>query len=368
MREAMTDIQPDDDLTRVEVPDLPPRVPRRRRRFRTLLVVVAGIVVLALILGGVGFVWAKRQINPPGHRGAAVQVTIPNGATTSRIASILAADHVIHAASVFRFYVRFKGAGPFEAGEYSFPTNDNYNDVIAILDKGPEVALDRITIPEGFTLHQIAARVGRLPGRSAAKFLAAAQSGAVRSRLEPPGSNNLEGLLQADTYFVQPDEDEVSILRRMVEAFDSTTADAGVDTAAAALGVTPYQVVIVASMVEREAKLDVDRGPIASVIYNRLHRGIPLGIDSTLMYGLNTSNLTAADLKTPSPYNTRLVKGLPPTPIASPGRPSLDAAVSPPTTNYLYYVLADSNGKQAFASNYADFQKLVEEARQRGLL
>jgi UPF0755 protein len=363
----MTDIQPDEDLTHVEVPDLPFRPPRRRR-YRRLVVALVVIVVLALLLGAAGVVWAKRQIAPPGHRGPVVHVVIPTGASTSRIASILAADHVIHAPSVFRFYVKFKGAGPFEAGDYEFPTNDTYDNVIAILEKGPDVALDRITIPEGFTLRQIAARVGELPGRSAAKFLAASQSGVVRSRLEPAGSNNLEGLLQADTYFVQPDEDEVSILRRMVEAFDSTTADAGVDAAAAGLGVSPYQVVIVASMVEREAKLDVDRGPIASVIYNRLHRGMPLGIDATLVYELNKSTLTETDLKTPNPYNTRLHMGLPPTPIASPGRPSLDAAVSPPATNYLYYVLTDSSGKHSFTNDFANFQKLEAEARKKGLI
>ncbi|HLK43707.1 MAG TPA: endolytic transglycosylase MltG [Thermoleophilia bacterium] len=364
----MTDIQPDDDLTHVEVPDLPVPARRPRRRFRGLLIGVGVVVVVALLLGGAGVVWAKRQIDPPGHRGALINVVIPDGASTSKIASILAADHVIHSASVFRFYLKLKGGGPFQAGAYRFPTNDNYNDVIAILNNGPQVALDRITIPEGFTLHQIAARVGKLPGLSAAKFLAAAQSGVVRSRLEPPGSNNLEGLLQADTYFVQPDEDEVSILRRMVEAFDQTTADAGVDSAAAGLGVTPYQVVIVASMVEREAKLEADRGPIASVIYNRLRKGIPLGIDATLLYGLNKSTLTETDLRTPNPYNTRLIKGLPPTPIASPGRPSLDAAVSPPQTNYLYYVLTDPSGKHSFTDNYADFLQLEAEARKKGLL
>jgi UPF0755 protein len=364
----MTDIQPDEDFTHVEVPDLPIRPRRRRRRFRGLLIGLAVVVVLALLVGGAGVVWAKRQISPPGHRGPVERVVIPTGASTSRIAAILAADHVIHAPNVFRFYVKFKGAVPFEAGDYEFPTNDTYDDVISILERGPDVTLDRITIPEGFTLRQIAARVGALPGRSAAKFLAAAQTGLVRSRLEPAGSTNLEGLLQADTYFVQPDEDEVSILRRMVEAFDSTTADAGVDSAAASLGVTPYQVVIVASMVEREAKLDVDRGPIASVIYNRLRRGMPLGIDATLVYGLNKSTLTETDLKTPNPYNTRLIKGLPPTPIASPGRPSLDASVSPPATNYLYYVLTDPSGKHSFAANLADFQKLEAEARKRGLI
>ena len=263
-----------------------------------------------------------------------------------------------------------KGAGPFQAGTYKLATNDTYDDVIQILSKGPpvDVAFDRITIPEGFTLHQIADRVGRLPGRSAQKFLDAAASGQVRSRLEPANTNNLEGLLQADTYFIQPEDDEVAILRRMVNAFDTTTTDAGVDQAAARLNVTPYQVVIVASMVEREAKLNEDRGPIASVIYNRIRLGMSLGIDATLSYWLGKSTLTRSDLTLNNPYNTRLIKGLPPTPIASPGKPSLAAAANPPTTSHLYYVLTDANGKHSFADNSTDFAKLLAEARKKGLI
>jgi UPF0755 protein len=347
------------------VPDLPV-VPRRR--YRGCLVAVVVVVVAALLLGGAGVVWAKRQIDPPGHPGQLISVVIPKGASTSRIASILAADHVIHSATVFRFYLRLKGTGSFEAGAYQFPTNDSYDNVISILQAGPVVPIERLVIPEGFTLRQIAARVGQLPGLSAARFLAAAQSGQVRSRLEPAGSSNLEGLVQAATYSIQPGEDEVQLLQQMVDVFDQTTADAGVDTAAASLGITPYQVVIVASMVEREAKLEVDRGPIASVIYNRLKKGIPLGIDATLLYGLNKSSLTETDLTTPNPYNTRLNTGLPPTPIASPGRPSLDAAVSPPKTDYLYYVLTDPSGKHSFTDNYADFLQLEAEAKKKGLL
>jgi UPF0755 protein len=234
--------------------------------------------------------------------------------------------------------------------------------------RGPQVSLDRITIPEGFTLRQIAERVGRLPGRSAQRFLAVAGSGQVRSSLEPAGSNNLEGLLQADTYYVQPDEDEASILRRMVDAFESTIIATGLDQAAANLGITPYQVVIVASMIEREAKLEVDRGPIASVIYNRLRLKMPLGIDATLSYGLNTQTLTKTELATPSPYNTRIVPGLPPTPISSPGRPSLQAAEAPPATDYLYYVLTDASGKHSFTNSYSAFLQLEAEARKKGLI
>jgi UPF0755 protein len=121
-------------------------------------------------------------------------------------------------------------------------------------------------------------------------------------------------------------------------------------------------------MIEREAKLDEDRGPIASVIYNRLRKNILLQIDATLLYGQGISSPAQIDKKSDNPYNTYKFKGLPPTPIASPGLPSLTAAANPPATDYIYYVLADANGKHAFAATSAEFAKLEAQARAKGLL
>ncbi|HSS10670.1 MAG TPA: endolytic transglycosylase MltG, partial [Acidimicrobiales bacterium] len=321
------------------------------------------ILVVGLVVAGVGVFWVRRQISPGGRPGVAVPVSIPPGSSSSHIASLLGHAGVIHSPTVFRFYVKVKGAGPLLAGAYTLHKNSKYDDVIATLEKGPAVTLQRFTIPEGFTLAEIAARVGKLPGRSAARFLTAATSGAVHSRFQPPGSNSLEGLLFPATYDVRPDEDEVSILRRMADAFDQQATAAGIDQAAATLRVTPYQVVTVASMVEREAKLDEDRGPIASVIYNRIRKGMPLQVDATLLYGEHLTDAHQLDLKADTPYNTYKYKGLPPTPIASPGLPSLQAASAPPTTPYLYYVLIDPSGKHGFAVTSTDFAKLQAEAR-----
>ena len=154
----------------------------------------------------------------------------------------------------------------------------------------------------------------------------------------------------------------------MVSAFDQTADSLGLTAAAARLGVTPYQVITVASIVEREAKLDEDRGPIASVIYNRLAKGDALQIDSTVMYGQHITDPHQINTKTVSPYNTYLNKGLPPTPIASPGTPSLQAAANPPKTTYLYYVLIDPSGKQGFATTDKEFAALKAEAKAKGLL
>jgi UPF0755 protein len=341
------------------------RVRHRRPIWLTWLVV---LVAVLLVVGAVGVFWVRRQINPGGRAGPPVAVSIPPGSSTGHIASLLGHAGVIHSPTIFRFYVKIKGAGPLLPGAYRLNKNSKYDDVISALEKGPPVTLQRFTIPEGFTLAQIAERVGALPGRSAARFLAAATDGAVHSPYQPSGSNNLEGLLFPATYDVRANEDEVSILQRMVDAFDQQANAVGLTQAAATVGLTPYQVVIVASMVEREAKLDEDRGPIASVIYNRLKKAMPLQVNATLMYGEHVTDPHQIDLKADTPYNSYKYTGLPPTPIASPGLPSLQAAASPPTTPYFYYVLIDPSGKHAFATTASEFAKLEAEARAKGLL
>jgi UPF0755 protein len=340
-------------------------VRHKRPVWLTWLVV---IVVVALVVGLLGVFWVRRQIDPGGRPGPAVAVSIPAGSSSGRIASILGHAGVIHSPTVFRFYVNIKGAGPLLAGSYHLPKNSKYDDVISALEKGPPLVVQRFTIPEGFTLAEIAARVGSLPGRSAARFLTAATNGSVHSRFQPPGSNDLEGLLFPATYDVRPDEDEVSILQGMVDAFDQKASSVGIDQAATALGMTPYQVVTVGSLVEREAKLDEDRGPIASVIYNRIRNGMPIQVDAALLYGEHLTDPHQLDLNADNPYNTYKYKGLPPTPVASPGLPSLRAAAAPPNTPYLYYVLIDPSGKHGFAATASEFAKLQAEARAKGLL
>ncbi len=338
-------------------------------RFPRWLKGLALVVVAALIVAAVGVVWVRSQINPSGHVGPAVTVAIPAGSSTSRIADDLGKAGVIHSPTLFGLYVKVKGAGPLLPGTYTLHKNSHYDSVISTLEKGPPVVdRGRITIPEGFTLEQIAERVGEVPGLSAQKFLALANSGQVRSPFEPPGVNSLEGLLYPATYDVKPGEDETSILQRMVDAFDQIADQVGLTQAAAAIGVTPYQAVIVASIVEREAKLDEDRGPVASVIYNRLRKGMLLQVDATVMYGEHITDAHQIDTKSDSPYNTYKFKGLPPTPIASPGTPSLEAAANPPADPAMYYVLIDPSGKLGFATTQQQFDQLVAQAKAKGLL
>jgi UPF0755 protein len=345
------------------------RQPRRGRRdglrrrhpvLWTMLVVAA--VVVAVAIGAV--VWAKGQINPGGHRGPDVAVVIPAGASTSSIGSILAHAGVIHGASLFSLYVRLKGDGPLYPGAYTMAKNSSYDSAIGSLESGPKLVTERLVIPEGYTIRQVADAVGALPALhlSAARFLVAADSGEVRSPYEPPHVDNLEGLLFPATYQVRQGESEIDVLEQMVGAFDDHATALGLPAAAARLHMTPYQVATVASIVEREAKLPADRGPVASVVYNRLREGMPLGADSTQTYYLRLTHPTViptpSQLDEPSPYNTRLNTGLPPTPIANAGLASLEAADNPPTTTYLYFVEINPDGQLGFASTSAGFAAL----------
>ena len=338
-----------------------------RRRWPFVLLSILAVLVVG---GIVAAAWLRGQVDPSGPPGSEIRVTIAPGQSTNDIAKLLKRRGVVRNATVFAYYARFTGADDIKAGDFVFHHNQHLASVIRTLQRGGEVPTDRVTVPEGLTIHEIADRVGALPGRSAERFLAAAQSGRVRSQFEPPDVNNLEGLILPETYFVDRNDDETKILTRMVAAFDEYATQIGVSTAAAHLNLTPYQLVITASLVEREAKVDEDRAPIARVIYNRLQKGMPLQIDATVQYALGKQKerLLLKDLEVNSPYNTYKIPGLPPGPIASPGRKSLQAVIDPPPSPYLYYVLADANGKHAFAATAAEFEHLKAEARSKGLL
>lgn len=333
---------------------------RRRRWPVVLLVVVVALVVVAVV----GYLRVNKEINPPGKPGRTVTVVVPRGTSTSRAADLLAEDGVIHGSTVFAWYLKLKGAGTLVPGTYQMATNEPYSTVLYILQKGPLPVTYQLVVPEGFTVRQIAAAVGHLKGAGISEqaFLQAAMGGQVRSPYEPATSNDLEGLLFPATYPIQQGETADDLVQYMIATFDTHAAALGISTAAERLGYSPYQIVIVASIVEREVKFEADRGGVASVIYNRLVRGTPIGAESTLLYGLGEPKGPVV-ITTPNPYNTLVNKGLPPTPIANPGIPSLEAAMNPPKTTYLYWVEINPDGATSFASNEAQFKQLQAECR-----
>ena len=184
----------------------------------------------------------------------------------------------------------------------------------------------------GFTLSEVAAQVDSLPGHAPGGFETAAASGAVHSVFSPPGSNDLEGMLGTGEYLILPGETDVTIVRDMVQRFDQDAQAAGLSTAsAAALGLTPYQVITAASVVEKEGYIPVNMPDVARVIYNRLAQDMPLQMDSTVLYALGQDGgpVTSQDLKIQSPYNTYLNKGLPPTPDLHAVDDALDGRAAP---------------------------------------
>ena len=331
-----------------------------------MLGAIALFFVVLLVVAGF---WLNRQVH--GHPGGpTVRVTVPQGSSAGSIGSLLNRKGVIGNPTVFRLYAMVTRPGPLQSGEYEFRHHESMGHVLSALQGGGQAAVHKVTIPEGSSLRQIAALVGKVRGLSADRFLAVAQSGTIRSKFEPPGSTSLEGLVFPDTYFVEKEDDETKLLNHMVAAFDDVAATAGVGDAPARAGVTPYEAIVVASLVEKEAKVDEDRPMIARVIYNRMAKNMKLGVDATVEYALGThkTQLSNADLAVDSPYNTRKFAGLPPTPIAAAGRKSLDAALNPAPGSWLYYVLADASGRHAFATTDAEFEQLRRQAQQKGLL
>lgn len=344
--------------------------PRRRALSRAWKIAIGLLIGVAMILGIAGL-WLVRQIDPPGSPGDRVTVEIPPGTSAARIAAILDERGVVTSARVFRLYSRITGAGEFQAGIYrrgELRKKMGMGDAISALERGPEIEYQRITIPEGFTLEQIAERVGET-GRSPDRFLEVASSGAVRSKYQPEGSTNLEGLLFPDTYYVAEDENEEAILRRMVNLFEQVADEAGVTQKAQAVGLTPYEAIVVASLVEEETKIADERRVVSAVIHNRIENGMLLQIDATVIYALgeHTTRVLFEDLEIDSPYNTYKFPGLPPTPIAAPGAEALRAAVEPTDDTYLYYVKISEDGRHAFAETGAEHERNIAKARENGV-
>lgn len=344
------------------------RSDRHRRRRRTLIVLAIVILPLAAVLGAGG--WFLYELNPHGKAGPKITVTIPKGTSNAGIGDLLERKGVIGSARVFQIYTKITGNGGFKPGTYRIHTNLGVRKAVDALEAGPVSPLEfTLALPPGLTLDQIADRVGKVPGHTREQFLAAAQSGQVRSRYEPAGSNSLEGLLSPDTYFIGQKESDVAILRRLVTQFDAKADALGLGNPNAA-GLDPYHIVIAASLIEREAGVDEDRPLISAVIRNRLHDRMPLQIDATLCYakGGCSTKLTNADKLIASPFNTYANPGLPPAPISSVSDKSIKAAQAPANVAYKFYVLADKNGKHAFAATEQEHDKNVEEARRKGLL
>jgi UPF0755 protein len=347
------------DSPRVDLPRA--RRPKRRRKGLIALVVIAVLLLPVLIFGA----WFWYQTDPPGDPGRRVQVEVQKGWGVSQIADELASRDIVGSGLAFQLYVKVSGAGPFQAGTFTLRKNMGSRAAADTLERPATQAYRKLALIPGLTLAMIADRVGEIPGLSRDRFLAVASSGTVRSKYQPAGVTSLEGLTWPDTYYVSKADTEESLLRTLVKHFDTEATKAGLATSA-----DPYRTVVVASLIQTEAKLDEDRPLIAAVVENRLRDGMPLQIDATLLYarGSRVGALTDEDFQRDSPYNTYRNTGLPPTPISTVTATSIQAALHPADVPYKFYVLINANGKHAFATTYEEHQRNVAEARRKGLL
>ncbi len=360
----------------------PPEFRQLRGVTRTVAIVVSASL---LLLGCVGW-WTARVLNPSGEPGMAVNFTVNDGDTISSVASRLEKAGIISNATIFRWYVSTKGTVALTPGYYALKPNDNAGSIIEALSTPPAQTFISVTFPEGMTVAQMATRLSeKMTFMKPEEFVAAANSPDTVSALRPKSETSLEGLLFPDTYQISGDDTESRVVTRLVSMMERISRQVDLTAGAKARGFRPYEILIIASLIEREAKVASDRSKIAQVIYNRLAKKMKLEIDASVKYGQDPA-MSWTDMKaTDTPYNTYIHAGLPPTPIANPGKASIQAALAPfgtpPTSDpacvglpagvkceYLYYVLADEAGGHVFATTYAQHLLNVEKAKTAGLL
>ena len=333
------------------------------------------ITIIILVLGAIGAVTlGYRTLRTPVQHGYSGQyVEIPKGTAPAAVIKKLTAAGIIKHEKPVLIYMKLTGVGQrFQAGEYNFPSPISPQAVLAKLQTG-ERRLLRLTVVEGWTRWDIANAMARIPElklNDSDSALSLMDDVSLIQDLDPR-AKNLEGYLFPATYEFPRDTQPAELIELMVKRFREVwKPDWSVK--AAGLGLSPRQVVTVASLVETEAKLETERPVIASVVYNRLKLNMALGIDSSVIYASklegkwrNDGKVYKSDIDRRSPYNTRLNAGLPPGPIASSGESALSAAISPAQTDYLYYVREPSrnDGAHNFYANESDFLTGVQALR-----
>ncbi|NLJ76853.1 MAG: endolytic transglycosylase MltG [Peptococcaceae bacterium] len=330
-----------------------------KRANKTKLDKLFQYIVFPLVLAAVFLLYALSPISSK-DKGRELVVNIPPNATARQVGDILKKDKLIRNSLTFTLYARYSGLdNRIKAGQYTLNDSLSTPALLKELVKGHQAEMS-FTIPEGYTTMQIADLLAEKGLADREKFLqTAATADFSYPFIEdlPKGEKRLEGYLFPDTYQVNGDYSEKSIIDIMLKRFADVVEELDYQKKAQKNGVTLHEALTIASLVEREAKVDEERPLIAGVIYNRLRIDMLLQVDATVQYALGVTKpvLYYADLEVDSPYNTYKNYGLPPGPIAMPGRDSLLAAVKPVGTPYLYYV-ARPDGTHLFARTLAEHE------------
>ena len=333
---------------------------------KLLKVLFVIFIIAVLAVGGVSY-WLYSSLNKPHqHDKAGKFIAIEKGMSPNEIISKLAAENIIDGETATLVYLRtFGDASKLQAGDYNFESPITPLQVISELEKGKERTV-KLTIPEGFTRFDIAKRIAEKfpqnPPMDDKAILYFMEDTSLIKDIAPT-ANNLEGYMFPSTYNFPPETKPQEIIAKMVEQFKKIWKP---EYAAKAkqLGRTPHEMVTIASLIETESKYDEERPIVASVIYNRISKNIPLGIDQTAVYVAKMQNrwdgtINKSDLEVDSPYNTRKFGGIPPGPISSISESALNAAFNPATTDYIFYVLniQNNDGSHNFYSSASEFEK-----------
>jgi len=352
-------------------------VPGRKGRRPLAILVSLGVIaalVTGIFFGGraiVGLFSTEPAADYSGQGSGTVEVEIPDGASTAAIADVLVDNDVVASAESF---LDAASGNPdvmtIQPGVYQMRLQMSGEAAVTLILDPAARLFDRVTIPEGYTAARTLEVLAEQTEIPLADFQAAAD---VPDQLGlpawKPSNGSLEGFLYPATYDIEPGTNAVSILTTMVAQFNQVAAETGLEASAESVGLTPYEVLTVASMVQSEVTVEAERPLVGRVIYNRLSQGERLGIDATLAYelGINGGELTTEALNTDSPYNTRTRAGLPPTPISNPGQPSIFGALNPAPGDFLYYVLQNSEGEHFFTASYDEFLAAKAQCEAAGL-
>lgn len=311
------------------------------------------LVLLAVVLGGFSLFlankWLDENFTASGPSSEEQTLLLPRGSGLSTIAVLLEREGLIEDDLVFKLGVRKAGAqGELKAGEYAIPAGASPSQIMEILREG-KVIVRRVTVPEGLTSREVLALV--------------AEAEHLNGDLPPPPP---EGSLLPETYHYERGDSAEGLVGRMEKAMQDALAELWAGRAEGLPLQTPEEAVILASIVEKETGVGAERPLVASVFFNRLKRGMPLQSDPTVIYGLPqfAGNLTRDHLADPSPYNTYVHRGLPPGPIANPGRAALEAAVAPAESKALYFV-SRNDGSHEFSRSLREHNRAVWRFQKR---
>lgn len=330
--------------------------------------IVLVIVLILILIAATAGIWYISSTRPENKNSSKVQVvTIQQGTGASAIGQILKSKGLIRSAAAFRIYGKLNGTdAKYQAGTYGISKSMSVSRIAQIIASGKTNTVS-VTIPEGLTEYQIAKKFSSAGLVKYSSFVNELENGDFRSEFSflkgaQKGKHQMEGYLFPDTYAVAPGTSSHKIIEMMLKR-EQTELNTLKFSSNVKKGYSVNKVMTIASIIEKECQADQDRAKVSSVIYNRLKKNMPLQMDSTITYlldqtGSHKTEVTYKDLKIDSPYNTYKNTGLPPGPIASPGKASMEAALHPANTKYLYFVVSSKlDGSHVFSSSYSQFEK-----------